>query len=232
MPSHTAIVTGAGSGIGRATCFELARRGWSLALVGRTGEALDATGSHLATPWASFPADLADPAAINPLIASILRWSPRIDALINNAAIAPCLPIESHTPELVSRVFAVNTLAVANLIAALWPTFIRQHGARIINISSIAALDPFPGFLAYAASKAAVNLMAASAAAEGRAHAIKAFAIGPGAVETDLLRSIFSTDALPPDRVLAPDAVAQVIAACACGERDDQNGRTMYIPSP
>ncbi len=201
-------------------------------MVGRRRDALEQTGELLQSPWAAFDGDLADDRAIPSIVRRILDKFPRIDALVNNAGIAPSLPVEAHTPEIVRTTFAVNAIGPTNLIAALWPTFVNQRSGRIVNVSSVAARDPFPGFLAYAPAKAAVNMLATLCATEGAAHGIKAFGVAPGATETAMLRAIFSEADIPPDRVLKPEDVARVIVACLVGDRDDQNGCTMYIPSP
>ena len=99
----------------------------------------------------------------------------------------------------------------------------------MVNVSSMATQDPFPGFFAYAASKAALNLMARSCATEGREHGIRAFAVAPGAVETDMLRAAFGEDVIPREQTLDPDTVARVIVECVTGERDAQNGDTIPV---
>jgi NAD(P)-dependent dehydrogenase (short-subunit alcohol dehydrogenase family) len=96
----------------------------------------------------------------------------------------------------------------------------------------MATTDPFPGFFIYAAAKAGVNLMAKSCAKEGREFGIRAFSVAPGAVETPMLRALFSEVQLPPEKCLSPDDVAKVVVECIAGERDTQNGETIFIPSP
>jgi NAD(P)-dependent dehydrogenase (short-subunit alcohol dehydrogenase family) len=98
-----------------------------------------------------------------------------------------------------------------------------------VNVSSIATVDPFPGFFAYAASKAALNLMTASAAKEGANVGIRAFAVAPGAVETPMLRASFDAKAVPPEACLEPESVARVIVACATGLRDADSGRVIPV---
>lgn len=227
-----AIVTGAGSGIGRATCELLSARGYRLVLVGRRIARLQHTGYTLKSEWAAISADVADPQQIRRTMESALARFGRIDALVNNAGFAPMAAIEHHTPELIQRVFAVNAIGPALAVAAVWPTMLAQGSGQIVNVSSFATIDPFPGFFAYAAAKAAVNLLALSASNEGRSHGVRAFAVAPGAVETEMLRSIASVEAIPPDRALSARAVAEVIVACATGERDDETGRTILVPSP
>ncbi len=236
MPERVAIITGAGSGIGRATAIMLAREGWSLALVGRRGKELRET-AHLCGQGRSLAieADIAREHAAERIIKGTLDQFGRIDALVNNAGRAPMLPIEEHTPEIIRDVYETNALAPARLIARLWPVFQAQHarGAAcrgyIVNVSTLGTLDPFAGFFAYAASKASVNLMAMSCAKEGAPIGVRAFAVAPGAVETDMLRAIIPQSVIPREKTLAPEDVARVIVECLHGSRDGQSGQTITV---
>jgi meso-butanediol dehydrogenase/(S,S)-butanediol dehydrogenase/diacetyl reductase len=235
-----AIVTGAGSGIGRAAAVVLSSKGYRLVLVARTLDALEKTGEMCAGESLCISADVGEPGAASEIVDSALARFGRLDVLVNNAGHAPMLPIDRSTPEVIDEVFRVNALAPANLIAACWAVFARQHaektvhslGHRVVNVSSMATADPFPGLFAYAAAKASVNVMVKSVANEGGAIGVKGFSVAPGAVETPMLRGIVSEEALPRSRTLAPETVAGVIVACLLGERDVENGGTIFVPSP
>ena len=234
-----AIVTGAGSGIGRQTAKGLAQAGLNLVLVGRRSSALEQTQGELSDTCESLcvPADIADPSQAQSIVASAVDRFGRLDVLINNAALAPLKPIDQHTPDLIQQVYMTNAIAPACTIAAAWRVFRAQHsqqrasrlGACVVNVSTLGTRDPFPGFFAYAASKAAMNLMVKSCASEGREMGVRAFAVAPGAVETDMLRSIFDQRTLPTASCLSPDRVAEEIVACVLGERDDKNGQIIYM---
>ncbi|MEC9373197.1 MAG: SDR family oxidoreductase [Planctomycetota bacterium] len=236
-----AIVTGAGSGIGRAVSVALAERGWRVALAARTQESLEETSDlvdeayqqsakHVELPAALVvPTDVADPRAVRAMIERVREAFGRIDALVNNAGLAPLAPIEKTDPEMLSDVFAVNTLGTGYAIHEVWPIFKRQRRGVIVNVSSMASRDPFPGFFAYAAAKATVNLFAYSCAKEGAEYGIRAFAVAPGAVETPMLRALFDERTVPPDAAASPEDVADVIVGCILGERDDANGSTIFL---
>lgn len=240
MPKHNnrpvALVTGAGSGIGLACVKQLATRGYDLCLVGRNVDRLREAAPGLATECLVIGADVANDEQIARLAASVQTHFGRLDALINGAGNAPMVPIEKHTPKMVRDTFDVNAIGPANLISALWPllrdTAAKSKRATIVNISSMSTIDPFPGFLAYAGAKAAVNLMVQVAAKEGDRLGIRAFAVAPGAVETQMLRSLFDVTAIPKSKTLTPDSVAKVIVACIAGERDYDNGKVIPMPSP
>lgn len=232
MSESVSIITGAGSGIGRATAVALSRAEHRLVLVGRRREALDATAGLLATPVHVVPVDVADGDSPALIVAQALDAFGRIDTVVNNAGYAPLKPIDETTPAMIEEVFRINAIGSANLIARVWPLFLRQRGGCVVNVSSMATIDPFPGLFAYAAAKASVELMVKSCANEGRAHNIRAFAIAPGAVETPMLRSLFSKEQLPASQCLAPEQVASVIVDCILGRRNADNGRTILLPSP
>ena len=200
--------------------------------MGRRENRLRETAQLLDGPSFVLAGDVSEAAQASTLVYAAIDRFGRLDHLVNCAGIAPAHPIDETTPEILAEVFNVNTLGTGNLIAAAWPTFMNQRHGCIVNISSMATEDPFPGFFAYAASKAAVEMMVVSCAKEGVEHNIRAFAIAPGAVETELLRSIVSKDDWPTENCLTPEAVATEIVACIKGERDDRNGQTIRLPSP
>lgn len=227
-----AIITGAGSGIGRETAVLLSQRGDLVVMLGRDESKLRGTAAKLAGPSRLHPCDVGDARKLTEIIAGTIAEFRRLDVLVNNAGYAPNADIDGHTPEVLASVFAINTLAPAVAISRAWNVMKTQGGGRIVNVSSMSAFDPFPGFFGYAASKAAVNMLTRTAAAEGAPLGIKVFAVAPGAVETAMLRSIVSPGELPRERTLAPEEVARVIVECACGERDSQSGETIVLKSP
>jgi NAD(P)-dependent dehydrogenase (short-subunit alcohol dehydrogenase family) len=236
--ANVAIVTGAGSGIGRCVAELLANAGHRIALVGRTERALQKTMARITSGSAAppemlvVPADIADAdQAASVVDLTVERWG-RLDVLVNNAGTAELAPIEETDADMIYRTFAVNVFGPAMLISRAWPIFRRQHSGRIVNVSSMASVDPFPGFFAYAAAKSAVESLTRSAANEGREHGVRAFSVAPGAVETGTLRGLFSERDLPPARTLDPRDVAHVICDCVLGRRERDAGTTIHLPSP
>lgn len=230
---RVAILTGASEGIGRALALSLGRLGWGVSLVGRRPDPLHAVAAQLPAGSALvLPADVADTAQAPSIIGRTLERFGRIDALVNNAGLAFTRDIEHSTGPTLEQVFAVNALGPGALIAAVWPVFKRQRGGVIVNVSSMATQDPFPGLFAYAGAKAAVEVFARSIANEGAAHNIRGFAIAPGAVETAMLRGIVGKDDLPESATLDPQDIADIIVECLTGARDECNGQTILVPSP
>lgn len=233
MADHppVAIITGAGSGIGRAAAQQLAGLGWSVALVGRTQRTLEQTAEDCGSSLV-IEADLAAPGTAERIIDATIKRFGGLDALVNNAGTGSLVPIDQTSSDLLTDVFALNTFAPALLIANAWPHLIARGGGRIVQVSSMATVDPFPGFFVYAASKAAVESQARSCAIEGAEFGIRAFAIAPGAVETRLLRSIVSVDDLAPEQCMSPESVAGVIVQCVTGQRDGESGKTIVLDGP
>jgi short-subunit dehydrogenase len=232
--SPVALVTGASAGIGLAIAGALAGAGFGLALVARDAGRLAAAARAIdaAAPGASVEThalDASDARALRRLVEDVADRHGRLDLLVNNAGRADLLPIPESDDETAAAAMATNALGPLAAIAAAWPIFERQGGGRVLNVSSWAARDPFPGFLIYAATKAALNSLTRSVHNEGRGMGVVAHAIGPGAVETAMLRSAFDEGAVPPSVCLAPDHVAALALACARGDHDDHAGRCLYI---
>lgn len=254
-PAPVAAITGAGSGIGQATAVMLARRGYRLVIMGRTREALTQTaalceGAGVEVDRGSrvevVGGDVTDPFQCKHLIDRCIERFGRLDALINNAGVAFDAPITGHTPDMIRATLAVNVQGPACLIAEAFRHWTRVHtprptappstqvalpGPAVINISSIAALDPFPGFFIYAASKAALDMMTRMAHAQGAAigGGVRVFSINPGAVETPMLRGAFDESMVPASTTLAPASVAEVIAGCILGRYDPWAGGAIAV---
>jgi NAD(P)-dependent dehydrogenase (short-subunit alcohol dehydrogenase family) len=189
-----AIVTGAGSGIGRAVSLALLRAGWAVALAGRRAEPLAAVAAEAAEGRTlAIPTDVADAAAVDALFAGTRDRFGRLDLLFNNAGTgAPPGPIEDHSVEAWRRVVDVNltgaflcTRAAFRLMKAQDP-----RGGRIINNGSISAHAPRPGSIAYTATKHAITGLTRSTSLDGRAHDIACGQIDIGNAATDMTRAM------------------------------------------
>jgi NAD(P)-dependent dehydrogenase (short-subunit alcohol dehydrogenase family) len=220
MERRVAIITGAGSGIGRATALRLGTRGYRLMLVGRREQLLRDTANAVPTPTVIVPADVTAAGAGEHIVAAALAHFGRVDLVVNNAGVAPSLTVEQTTDDRWRQVLDTNLSAAFALSRAVWATFRRQGGGAIVNVSSVAARDPWPGFAAYAAAKAGLVALGLSLAREGATIGVRAYTVAPGATETPMLRALLGPDQLAPADALDPAEVAAVIAACA----DDDGG--------
>jgi NADP-dependent 3-hydroxy acid dehydrogenase YdfG len=210
-----ALITGAGSGIGRATARAFAAEGARLALVGRRLEALQETAAGLEPERVLLcPCDVAERPAVEAAVARTLERYGRIDILLNNAG-TNVKPRATATvdPAAFDTVIAVNLTGVFSMTHAVLPAMRAQGDGVIVNISSIAGLrgSELTG-PAYAASKHGVVAMTNVLNAEEREHGIRACAICPGEVDTPILM----TRPDPPDAarralMLQPEDIAATV---------------------
>jgi NAD(P)-dependent dehydrogenase (short-subunit alcohol dehydrogenase family) len=224
------IITGAGSGIGRAAAIRMHKHG-PVVIVGRRTLPLQETGAHLGeegTDWISVEADITSSEGRQRIIDSTLRTFGRIDTLVNNAAIGTCGPLSALSEQQIIELIDINLTAPILLTRLALPHLIEQNGC-IVSIGSRAAIDPIPGLGTYGCTKAGLEGMARALSTEYGEQGIRAFTIHPGAVETDMLRAIVSTDDLPNDQVLKPDDLAEAIEAFILGKRDETSGAMAVV---
>ena len=212
LKGKTAIVTGAGRGIGRAIARRLSIAGADVVIASQTEEHLEQTRRMIERAGGSVLAvqtDVTKPDDVERLVEEVQERFGRIDVLVNNAGVAPVAPITDMEPHIFDRIIAVNVRAVYLCSRAVWPIMADGEGGTIVNLSSMAAFDPFPGFAAYGAAKAFINAYTKALAAEGGPVGIRVYAVAPGAVETDMLRAAFPD--FPAEKALQPDDVAAII---------------------
>jgi NAD(P)-dependent dehydrogenase (short-subunit alcohol dehydrogenase family) len=175
MTKGIAIITGAGSGIGRAVARDLAAQGWRVALAGRRAGPLEETAEGLGDAALVHPCDVTDPAQVDGLFAAtVARWG-RVDLLFNNAGIfPPVVALEDLSAQDWMAVVNVNLTAAFFCLQAAFRQMKAQDpkGGRIINNGSISAYAPRPLSVAYTATKHAITGLTKSAALDGRVHNI------------------------------------------------------------
>ena len=160
---NVAIVTGAGTGIGREISVQLAEAGYRLVLVSRSQAHLETTATEISRRVSEppqtliVPADLIDQQQAMAVVDRAIEQWGRVDVLVNNAAVAPNSRIDQTTQAVLLAAFSLNHFAPALLTARLWEVFQQQEGGCVVNISSMATVDPFDGLSIYAASKAALE---------------------------------------------------------------------------
>ena len=180
----TIVITGAGSGIGRATARAFTAAGWQVGLIGRRRDALEETGDGLV-----LPCDVTDPAAVDAAFAqAVAEWG-HLDVLFNNAGMsAPAAPIDEIPVEKWLAVNAVNITGMFLCARAAFGQMRRQspQGGRIINNGSISAHVPRPGSVPYTMSKHAVTGLTRTLGLDGRAFDIACGQIDIGNALTDM----------------------------------------------
>jgi NAD(P)-dependent dehydrogenase (short-subunit alcohol dehydrogenase family) len=184
-----AIVTGAGSGIGRASAVALSREGWSVTLAGRRKDALEETASQCKGRTLVVPTDVGDPASVRALFAKTKETFGRLDLLFNNAGTgAPAVPLEDLTVEQWKTVVDANLNGVFYCTQEAFKIMKSQtpRGGRIINNGSISAHAPRPNSAPYTSTKHAVTGLTKSASLDGRKYDIAVGQLDIGNAETPL----------------------------------------------
>ena len=189
MKKKVALITGAGTGIGRAVSIALAGAGYAVVLAGRRREVLHHA-AHEAGPSAlAIEADVAQPASVAALFARTVEVFGRLDLLFNNAgAAAAPTPLEDMSLETWQRLVDTNLTGAFLCTQAAFRVMKAQdpQGGRIINNGSIAAETPRPNMVAYTATKHGILGLTKTTALEGRRHGIACGQIDIGNVQTDL----------------------------------------------
>ena len=212
---RVALVTGAGTGIGRASALALAAEGFAVVLAGRRSEPLEEVAAAAAAagggPTLAVQADVADPAAVVALFEATAQRFGRLDVLFNNAGMgAPPLAFEELTFEMWKRVVDVNLTGsflcsqqAIRLMKAQDPT-----GGRIINNGSLSAHTPRPNSAPYTATKHAITGLTKSIALDGRPFNITASQIDIGNAETQMTSRMSRGVAQPDGSVRAEPTMA------------------------
>lgn len=230
---RAAIVTGAGSGIGREVARLLHGAGWSVALVGRREGPLRETKEGLSSgsgpEVAVLPADVGVVEQAEAIVERAARALGGLGAVVNNAGLAPLRPVHEIGAEEAEAVFRVNALGPIGTIRAALPRFVDQGYGTIVTVTSRAAFDPFPGLTVYGAAKAAMQTLTKGIATEYGERGVRAFAVAPGAVETAMLRAIISEEMLPREQTMSPAYVAGVVVACVTGAAGVENGGVVEV---
>jgi NAD(P)-dependent dehydrogenase (short-subunit alcohol dehydrogenase family) len=212
-----AIVTGAGSGVGRAAALALLAEGWSVALAGRRPERLEETARLAGDDGAQAlckATDVADETAVQALFEAVQAWRGRLDLLFNNAGGgAPPVPLEDLPLEAWKRVVDVNLTGAFLCTQAAFRLMKDQapRGGRIINNGSISAQVPRPRSVAYTATKHAITGLTRSTSLDGRAYDIACGQIDIGNAGTEMTRAM-SRGVMQADGAIAPEPVMDVRA--------------------
>lgn len=240
-----ALVTGAASGIGRATAFLLASEGAVVLATDRDGAGAERTAAEIRERGAiglAAPLDVTSGRQWEAVTDSLVKQRGSLDILVNNAAVAVAAPIESMNLEVWRAVMAVNLDGV--FLGTRQGVIImrRGRGGSIINMSSASSRDPSPGASAYGASKAAVSLFSKAVALEcaARGDAIRVNCVLPGAVHAPVWRQMQAGRAASADtatgdapdaraRVATPEQVAQAILYLASDDARAINGADLII---
>ncbi len=182
----SALVTGAGRGIGRAVALALGRAGASVTLVARTASEIESVARDVragGAPAVAFAGDLTEGGICTRAVEAAVAAHGGLQMLVNNAGVGGFANLAETTDEAWDRILGTNLTAVFRLTRAALPHLTRQ-GGHVFMISSLAGTNPIAGMAAYCASKAALDHLAACLMLEVRQQGVKVTTIAPGSVDT------------------------------------------------
>ncbi len=242
MKSHTVLITGSSTGIGKATAIEFARRGWNVAASMRSPQSSTLATDHgeLFTPCL----DVTDPASIRETISATLDRFGAIDALVNNAGFMLMGPLEAWREGQLEAQFNTNLFGLVNVTRAVLPAMRRAGGGTIVNISSIGGRIGFPLGSAYHATKFAVEGLSESLRYELAPLNIRVKVVEPGGIRTDFVKRglqwvelpDYARTAIPMKRLMGevdrfapgPEPVAQTVVKATL----DRSSKLRYAAKP
>jgi NAD(P)-dependent dehydrogenase (short-subunit alcohol dehydrogenase family) len=225
------IITGAGSGIGRATALQFARNNYHVFLLGRDARKLRIT--HLECGDAtSYACDLTQTSEVESVVKQILSTNKTIECLINCAGTFTYNTFENTTDEDWIQQFQIHVLGAVRITKLLWPNFVKNKRGTIINVSSTLGVRPTAGTCAYSAMKASQVNFTQTLALEGAPHGIRVNCVAPGIVDTPIHPpgSIQQMqNAQPLGRVGKPDEIAQSIFFLATENSAWTTGAVLHV---
>ena len=223
------LITGAGSGIGRALSVEAAQRGMAVALCGRRETALETTEALLGpgSQHLIIPADITDPQDRRRIVKTISeRWE-ALDVLVNNAGVVEGGALEKFDDEALTRTFLTNVIAPMALTRDLMPLLVAARPSRVVNIGSVFGDIAYPQFSGYSASKFALRGFSNALRREWKQTGIGVTYAAPRATRTDAAVAFDEPIAHANMSVDAPAQVARRIWQSVASGRD-----SIYAPAP
>lgn len=233
MDGRGALVTGAASGIGRATARRLVEEGARVALFDTNGEAVADAAEDLG--GFAFEGDVCDPACLEAACAGAAQRCDGLHVLVNNAGAGQVASLERMSPEDFDRLLRVNLTGAWNAIRAAAP-FLRASGGAVVNNASMSGVRATRGEGAYSAAKAGLISLTQSAALE-LAPAVRVNCVSPGVIRTALTEPLFRMDgildsvlrATPLERAGDADEVADVIVFLASDRARYVTGQNLIV---
>ncbi|HEV8433591.1 MAG TPA: SDR family oxidoreductase [Thermoanaerobaculia bacterium] len=219
------IVTGASSGIGRATAELFAREGALVAIFARSAEKLaQMEGDRVL----AVPGDIANEADVERLFSEVESRFGDCDVLVNNAGTTDVARLIDTTPDRWDRMFAVNVRGAYLATRRALPAMVARRSGAIVNVASISGVigpEKFPGFVSYCASKAAVIGMTEALAVEVRDAGVRVNCVSPGSVDTPMWAEV--SGGAPAS--MTPEEIAQAIRFLASSESRPMNGQNLNV---
>jgi NAD(P)-dependent dehydrogenase (short-subunit alcohol dehydrogenase family) len=236
-----ALVTGATSGIGRATAESLSRAGWWVMVAGRDAERAQEAAAGLAGPGGYVTADLAEDGAPQRLVEATLEEAGRLDALVNNAALYTQGSVAELEDADLDTLISVNLRAAIRLAGAAVRHMSTSGGGVIVNVSSEAGLVAVPGQVAYNVTKAGLVMLTRCIAVDHAADGVRAVSVCPGTTRTPLVDAAIEraadpaaherrlAESRPAKRLGTPGEIAAAIVFAASEEASFMTGTEIVV---
>ncbi|KJS09732.1 MAG: hypothetical protein VR78_15520 [Hoeflea sp. BRH_c9] len=234
---RSALVTGAGGGLGRAIALRLVRDGWSLVLLDANNAANQETLSLVEESGgagATFTADVSDAGAFGVALSQAERVAPPIEILVNNAGIEGTVaPVWSYGLEVFDAVWNVNVRGALVAMQGVLPGMIRRGRGAVVNIASTSAIRGRKGLSGYVASKHAVLGLTRTAALDVAPHGLRVNAVLPGPVRGAMIERIDAmaggVERAGEARLAEPDDIAAMVAFLSSDDARHINGAAMVV---
>ncbi|MFL2916224.1 MAG: SDR family NAD(P)-dependent oxidoreductase [Nitrospinia bacterium] len=196
LANKTAIITGGGSGIGKASAKFFHREGANVVLFGRRKHKLEETVQELGSRALAIEGDMCQSTDLDRLVQETQSTFKRIDILVNNAGIFKGAPLHEVSDDQYDEIMNINMTAVFQLTRKVLPVMMEQKGGSIIHISSILGIIAVPQVAVYNISKGAMNQLNRSIAVEYGNYGIRSNSICPGLIKTDMTADLMNDETL------------------------------------
>lgn len=227
----TCIITGPGSGIGKATAIQLSKYSEysNIAMLGRNIKALEDTQKLMDTSnkdVSIWSIDFLEPSSIPPIVEAIYEKYGSIDCLLNIAGYTDPQSLLQTSLENMEKTYSVNVFSPFLLIKES-VKYMKKQGGKILNVASTAGMTPRPGWLSYSSSKASVISMSQTLTEELSEYDIKVYCISPGRCATKLRRQLAPNE--DPATIMQPEEVAEVILNLVSLDENCLDGQNIII---
>ncbi len=240
LEDKVAIITGAGSGMGRADALLLAKEGAKVVVVDKDKEGAEETVRQVQAQRGDaimIIADIAKTEDVKKMVEEVIEKYEKIDILVNNAGILLTHPITETTDEEWDQIFDTNIKGMFLCSREVVPYMLKQGKGKIINISSCGGDVAFPGSAPYCASKAAINMFTKGMAYDYGAKGINVNAVAPGFTKTPMVKELMADEMvkkgllanIPAGRFAEPEDIAQAVLWLASDASDYCHGVVINI---
>lgn len=230
LAGRVALITGAGSGIGRASALALRRDGATIVAVDRDGVAVDATAQQAGKGAIGMAADCADERDIDRVVSYAVDTHGRLDIVHANAAVQSFGDVATCTPEQWDTMFGLNLRGVFLLARRALPEIVHSGGGSFIATSSDCAIRTSPEAAAYTATKAGLNGLIRSIAVDFGGSGVRANVVTPGVTNTPGLRRLYSVDGRDPEDGMARAAALSPLGRV--GTPEDLGDAVAFLAGP